>query len=317
MKDHHENIISRDDFIAVQHLIFNSKYGKQDFLPSIQIVNEGILKGFILVNIKWAGFKESDYMEACKATTKNKFLEKKKNTRIILNEGEFDLRGFEITRAQFINTARTINVTISINDIMFSTECISKFSDNSTVQLFLQPVEKLLAAKPCGKDDSYNVVWSKKRDGIMKNKKISNSAFLPTLYKIMGWKPECRYRCLGNIKELKNQKAVIFNLAEVEVIIPRDSIKNESDGVAPISAGKRSVIAFPAEWSDSFGSSVYEHQRSGDSILLSAENTIIGSESVPFDNGDLKITARETVGKEINRLITYFKGEGISDGNGD
>ncbi len=316
MKNHHESIISRDDFIAVQHLISNSKYGKQDFLPSLQVINEGILKGFVLVNIKWAGFKAEDYIAACKATAKNKYLDKKKPISASANEGDFDLRGFEITRVQFINTARTVSITISIKDILFSNEAVNKFSDKYNVQLFLQPIEKLLAVKPCKKEDPYSIQWSKKEGEKSKNKKVFNSAFLPTLYKIMDWNEECRYRCLGNIKELKDQKAIIFNLQDVEIIIPRETIEQDETGIRPI-GGKRNIIAYPAEWSKSFGSSVYEHPFASDSVLLAAENSVIGSESILYDNDELNVTSKEEVGQEINKLITYFKGESIKNGVGE
>ena len=51
-RDHHESIISRDDFIAVQHKMLNSRYGTQKFLPSLNTIKDGLLKGFVLVNIK-------------------------------------------------------------------------------------------------------------------------------------------------------------------------------------------------------------------------------------------------------------------------
>lgn len=49
-KNHHEAIISMDDFIAVQHLIDNAKYGNRGILPELQVIREGALKGFVSVN---------------------------------------------------------------------------------------------------------------------------------------------------------------------------------------------------------------------------------------------------------------------------
>ena len=177
-------------------------------------------------------------------------------------------------------------------------------------------MEKLLAIKPCGKEEPYNVQWSKTEGGRSKAKKVHNSAFLPTLYRIMGWNEECRYRCLGNVKELKDQKTIIFNLQDVEIIIPRDSIGQNDTGIQPI-GGKRNIIAYPAEWSESFGSSVYEHPYSSDSILMAAESSVIGSKSISYGNNDLNVADREEVGQEIKKLITYFKGESIKDDTGE
>ena len=46
-RDHHEAIISRDDFIAVQRLISNAKYGNKGILPQLNVMKEGALRGFV------------------------------------------------------------------------------------------------------------------------------------------------------------------------------------------------------------------------------------------------------------------------------
>lgn len=66
-KNHHEAIISRDDFIAVQRMIQNAKYGNKHILPELQVIKEGGLAGFVSVNPRWAGFKPDDYREASRS----------------------------------------------------------------------------------------------------------------------------------------------------------------------------------------------------------------------------------------------------------
>ena len=63
-KDHHEAIISRDDFFAVQKMIRNAKYGNKGYFPEIRVIQDGILKGYVTVHPKWAGFTVDDYYEA-------------------------------------------------------------------------------------------------------------------------------------------------------------------------------------------------------------------------------------------------------------
>ena len=43
-KDRHEPIITRDDYIAVQHMINNAKYGNKSILPQLQVIKEGRCK---------------------------------------------------------------------------------------------------------------------------------------------------------------------------------------------------------------------------------------------------------------------------------
>ena len=56
--NHHEAIISKADFIAVQHMIENARYGNRSFLPELRVIESGILKGFVGVHPRWANFKE-------------------------------------------------------------------------------------------------------------------------------------------------------------------------------------------------------------------------------------------------------------------
>ena len=58
--DEHEGIISRDDFIAVQHMLKNSKYGNKSMLPELRVITEGLLKGYVIINPRWSGFREPE-----------------------------------------------------------------------------------------------------------------------------------------------------------------------------------------------------------------------------------------------------------------
>lgn len=69
-RKHHEGIVSRDDFIAVQRMLDNAKYRNKSFLPELRVIESGILKGFVVINPRWAGFKEQDYYEAAQSVYK-------------------------------------------------------------------------------------------------------------------------------------------------------------------------------------------------------------------------------------------------------
>lgn len=67
-KNHHEAIIKRDDFIAVQKLLDNARYRNNPFLPELRVIDKGILKGFVVINPRWAAFKEEDYYKASQSS---------------------------------------------------------------------------------------------------------------------------------------------------------------------------------------------------------------------------------------------------------
>ena len=63
-EEHHDPIISRDDFIAVQKMISNAKYGGNTYLPKLKVNTEGILNGFVSINPYWGAFTAEDYKQA-------------------------------------------------------------------------------------------------------------------------------------------------------------------------------------------------------------------------------------------------------------
>ena len=104
MENHHEPIISVDDYLAVQKLICNAKYGSRGILPEIHTVPEGALKGFAAINPRWSGFTAEDYSEASMdACEQNPTPRRQGNMEVF--PGDFDLRGFEVARSQFFSAA--------------------------------------------------------------------------------------------------------------------------------------------------------------------------------------------------------------------
>ena len=88
-------IISRDDFIAVQRLISNAKYGNKGFLPELRVIPDGVLKGYIPVNPRWAGFKADDYYAASNSVDSSSPTPPNPD-EITAQTGDFDLRGYEV-----------------------------------------------------------------------------------------------------------------------------------------------------------------------------------------------------------------------------
>ena len=63
-KDRHEGIVTRDDYIAVQKMLSNAKYGGNTYLPKLKVTSKGALRGFVSVNPHWGAFTAEDYRKA-------------------------------------------------------------------------------------------------------------------------------------------------------------------------------------------------------------------------------------------------------------
>jgi DNA invertase Pin-like site-specific DNA recombinase len=138
--DHHEAIVSREIYDAAQKLLAAGKYRKKGYpLPTLQVVDEGALKGFVSVNRTWTGFTGEDYQKASMSVYNDEGDAISDTERTDKPETNFDLNGYEIVRAQFFSTRFDPAVTISDGRIVFNTACLKKFEDVEYVNFYLIP----------------------------------------------------------------------------------------------------------------------------------------------------------------------------------
>lgn len=249
-KNQHDAIISRADFMAVQELIRNAKYGNKGFLPELRVVDEGILKGYVSVNPRWAAFLAKDYIEASSSILD---IQENKNeeVKIEVQGGDFDLRKYQVARSQFFDRSNIVSMTFSINNIIFSTECIKKMPKNQFVEMLINPCKKMFAVRQCKKDECRNAVqWSKRKGDLFLTRVISGAAFIPTIYEIMNWNVNHKYRLRGEVHTNGNEVLITFNMTETEIFISNDHGKHKlPERMKPFTNGpKKDIMAFPSDW---------------------------------------------------------------------
>lgn len=282
--DHHEAIISRDDFITVQHMISNAKYGSKGILPELQVITEGALKGFVTIHPKWR-FKKSDYINACQSVYgEDKILIEPPENKIVANKGDFDLRDFEVARTQFFSNPRMMSVTFSYSDLKFGITCIRKMSDVEFVELLINPKEHLFAVRVANKNSKTTVRWAKPKEEKLESKSISGSAFIPVIYDMFGWDKNSRYRIRGTRHQKDEEVVLLFDLYEIEVFIPTELKQKDAEGeivrvsqnildeeTDPLTATSTRVCGFPKDWANGFGTDFYTHAQARE-LRYFAEN---------------------------------------------
>jgi len=326
-RNHHNPIISRDDFIAVQHLISNARYGNKGILPELQVILDGALKGFVSVNPRWAAFKSEDYQAASASVYEEINETHVENIEVEVKSGDFDLRGFEIARSQFFDTARKICVTFSTDYFQFSTECVRKLEKAIYIEMLVHPHEHLLAVRRCTKETRNAIRWALVEDGQYYPRNISCAAYIETLYRIFGWTLGCRYRVRGLHRQKDHESVIIFDVRETEMFIPQtvlgsgqdDSSKDDllPGDVRPFTVGpKKDIMAYPTAWADSFGSNFYRHAQARELATIDREGVWkVNEEGQPFgDSLGLNVTTTEVVSNEIKQMIYDMKQEESGDG---
>lgn len=307
---HHEAIISRDDFIAVQKLITNAKYGNKEILPELHVIQEGSLSGFISINPRWSGFKARDYFEASQSVLKPANMNVPDT--ITASAGSFDLRDYEVARGQFFSSVGRISVSFSYKQISFNKDAIRKFPNIKFVELLIHPSSKLLAIRPCSSETKNKVQWSRLKDGQLIPKPISGAAFLPTLYEIFKWDKKCKYRILGVAHQKGNENVLIFNMDDTEIRIPTSTndVSIPNNNMPDTISDSKSVLAYPADWMNSFGNNYYTQSQAPELTEFTADkNWQTASESKPYKEPELQTTPKETIIQNIKNIITEIKGD--------
>ena len=296
----HEGIVSRDDFIAVQHLLNNSKYGNRSILPELRVIDSGLLRGFVTINPRWAGFKPADYYQASASIhpPDEQQADASLPSSITLVPGDFDMRGFEIARSEFFDNYHRPYVLFQDKRIKFSTTCVRSFGKDNHVELLVNPVEMKFAVRTAAKSSRNAVVFSKLSDGKYQPRDIAGAAYVETLFQLFGWSPDLKYRIAGALFQTETESAYIFDVNDAEAFIKSyllsgsKSTEQAKEPVQPLSVSGKRVRAVPEEWIGSFGKQYYLHQQSFPPVCdQSEEDWKIRMEGQLYETGQkLRVT---------------------------
>lgn len=269
-QDEHEPIISRDDYIAVQHMIDNAKYGNKSILPELRVIEAGLLKGFVIISPKWAGFKAIDYMQASMSVYDDEesyfSSSTESNFTFEVEAGDFDMRGFEVLSASFFSATKRPNVLIQNKRIRFSTSCVQLFSKVSEVEILIHPGTKKMAVRKATNGGRQKVRWAAPNDGVYHPKEIQCAAFGDTLFDLLDWDVNHKHRAFGTYIESNGEAIVLFNLAETEIFVKPSAIEGAEQlqqakgDITPIVTSGKRIQVIPQKLANRFGSDFYFHQ---------------------------------------------------------
>lgn len=249
--NHHDAIISVETFEAAQTLMANRRHHIQGGLPTIQVIDDGIFRGYIPINHHWINDDPGTYFDASNS------VEKKEGIRRIRRSSfsAFDLEGYQVVRGQFL-TARPDCPCISLvnGKITFNTVCMKKFEEVEYIQLLLHPTERKMAIRPCGKNDTHSIKWRPDATKALIPKTISCPHFSNALYQIMDWNPDYVYRVRGTWAKRGVDAIIVFPLQNAEPAAYMEVVDSETEKVR-----RRRTTLCPEEWNDSFGEEFYDY----------------------------------------------------------
>jgi len=275
-----------------------------------------------VLNPRWGGFTREDYLKARESILPSEGQREFSYKDKPVQPGEFDLRGYEIARVQYFQSANDMTVTFSNSELQFSKPCIRKLNNALMVELLFDPINHLFAVRPATNENRHAVVWASATEKWCHTRKIRGTAFLPVMYEILRWKPENKYRIVGTRRQKENEVIILFDLRETEVFIPftKDPETGETvkqpfelfeDAKPMTTRGKKSVVAFPADWVSNFGTDAYQHEQAREIAAIDRDGKWgVNQQGIPYQTDSTpQMRTSGALAEEINSILTTMTQE--------
>ncbi len=300
-KDHHEAIISREDFFAVQKMIRHSKYGNKGYYPELKVIKNGALAGFVTVHPKWAAFTEDDYYMISAKVTDGILKIPSHPTFYTAEKGSVDLSGYELVRRAFLSTYGQIEVTFYADHILFNSAAINKMPDVNKIEILVMPFERLMAIRPTEESSRYSMTWSRSRMGHICTNVITGRAYLGTLYNLFGWRQGSQYKTAGTYHKNGEERFLLFDMKEAIRIV---SVEPAAEDTAMGTSRKRvrKTKEYPKGWEDTFGEKYYSSQLKNNLLMNKLEQS--GKcEDMIYNLSDEGVTSPEEAALQMDKII--------------
>lgn len=252
--DDHEAIIDRNDFLAVQRIMNNAKFGGTSLLPELQVIPDGLLMGFVIVHPKWGSFTKEDYIHACESVDPAP----SKEVRLEVQGGSFDLSGYEVADFKLFSDQRVPAIMLHRDNITFSVAGIRamELKDNF-VELLVHPLRKEIAVRPTDKNNRCAIQWSRGIRGNRQSRQVAAKAYIQTLYQIFSWEPENHYKLYGRVYRDGQDAACIFAGTNASVYIKNDEVTVEDATGQQINRQGRRIRGVVGAFGQGVGNAYY------------------------------------------------------------
>lgn len=254
--DEHESIVSRDDYIAVQHLLNNEKYRNQSILPTLRVIREGLLKGYVVVNPRWGGFSETDYVLASASIPRDPA---EADLSVEVSPGDFDFRGYEIAD---LGTGKTMPfLSMDMSALVFSAQCLHRMNKAKYVELLVHPIERRLAIRPTAEDNRNRIPWILPSSRRASTKKVPCAAFIDNIFTLFEWNHSYRYKMTGTLLEDQGESVMFFAAKDASILIRESTLpKTSRTSGESLARSRNHVVGFQQDVIDSFGKGFYLQQ---------------------------------------------------------
>lgn len=263
--ENHDPIVTKEVYDAANKLQSSRAYAsKSRPLPVLSVIDGGILSGFVPIDKNWSGFSTEEYQKACESVEISEVKVTAKGPQLFMG-------GYKVVRADYFPSREQLTMTIENGKLRFSTACLKQFEDVEYVELLLNTVTNTIAIRPCDESNPNAIHWGRLQEERWVVSTMGCRGLSKTLFDLMSWEDEGKYRFRGQYINQEDQKLLIFELDEpvvtkmVEQVIvpekPDEAEETDEEATAEEIVIKETVRVYPLAWTSSFGVPVssYDH----------------------------------------------------------
>jgi hypothetical protein len=172
-----------------------------------------------------------------------------------------DLAGYELPPRSQFSMLNKPAVSIKYGKMTFNMACIRLFHEVRYILPMVHREKKRLTVVICSEEESESVEWARirKTDDAWVNKTISSEEFILKIFRLMGWKLNCRYKVLGRVANSERGLVLVFDLSEAIMFDakPKEFVDEETGEIK-----KKQIKYYPDEYKDRIGKSYNDYIQS-------------------------------------------------------
>lgn len=262
LDNHHDAIVPQNVYeyaLKIKRMRKISHF--KGIIPSLCVIKNGALKGFVPIEISYPGLTLENYLFASDYAYEFDDNGERIEKSIKIKRGDvsdFDLNGFEKVDSHLFLNREYPMLSFSKNKIRFNSGCLDRFNDTQYIEILFEPKEQLLAIRKTNKDNPHAFKWS---NDDRKSLTKSCSGFILILYELLKWNDGYRYLLVGTKKECKGDAVIVFDLASA-VPYTKKTIEKED------SIEKVGISYFDEYYAYHYGKNIYEDSYSMRLYLL-------------------------------------------------
>lgn len=134
---------------------------------------------------------------------------------------EFEsLDDYVVPPKMFFSMLKKPAVTIRANKMEFNMSSVRLFEGVEHILPMLSERKQRMVVAICAEEELSSIQWARQKQGKWVNKSISCPEYADSIYRMMNWNRECRYKVYGNLANSERGLVLVFDLASAVMFDP-------------------------------------------------------------------------------------------------